>query len=370
MSKSTSQRKLSESVKKHIAARQFYKCNNKPGSNLSKIGDYECPLWLKNSENKGIFDISGYEIDHIIEFSVTHDDREENLQALCASCHSVKTKNFMREHKRNNQIDTDKINRSDDFPMKCIDTTSNNSLNVSVPNKIDLSNDFPMKCANTTLETALIELVNNLSVNRNYSYNDWIYLGMVLYKFGKFGIDLWKNYSKKSNSHTESEINDKMNTFNIENDLHFDNLLYLLKMDNPDYYKVYIIKFKDLINYLDIDVADIDIIEMGRLYNMGDTGLVQIYHNNFKNYLICVSRQSHIFYMYSEIDKLWHKKTINDIQLHFMKNMQFIIEPLGVFYFKQSVKHSENEEKSEQLKKNLLISKEFLNWLRHINQNI
>jgi len=90
-------RKLSQAHKKKIAANQFYKCNNKPNSKLKGLEGYKCPLWLKNDDNKGSFDFGGYEIDHIEEYSVTKDDSDDNLQALCKNCHSVKTKNFMME---------------------------------------------------------------------------------------------------------------------------------------------------------------------------------------------------------------------------------------------------------------------------------
>ena len=88
-------RKLQESTKKIIAATQHFKCNNEPGSNLKGIGNYECPLWKVDGENKGIFDCSGYEIDHIVEWCLTQNDDITNLQALCRMCHGVKTLEFI-----------------------------------------------------------------------------------------------------------------------------------------------------------------------------------------------------------------------------------------------------------------------------------
>jgi hypothetical protein len=81
-------RKVSEATKKLIAGKQNYKC-------AAGIPDYQCPLWIGN--NKGCFDESGYEIDHIVEYSMSKDDSIKNLQALCRSCHMVKTKRFMIE---------------------------------------------------------------------------------------------------------------------------------------------------------------------------------------------------------------------------------------------------------------------------------
>ncbi len=78
------QRKLSESKKKYIAGKQYYKCANKQGSNIESLKDYECPLWKSNDVNtRGCFDASGYEIDHIIEHCINQNDSDNNLQALC-----------------------------------------------------------------------------------------------------------------------------------------------------------------------------------------------------------------------------------------------------------------------------------------------
>ena len=87
---------LTESKKKDIAGRQNNKCaNNLIDEYGKKILNYECPFW-KNGNN-GNFDLSGYEIDHIIRFADSQDNNESNLQALCRCCHSVKTKKENRK---------------------------------------------------------------------------------------------------------------------------------------------------------------------------------------------------------------------------------------------------------------------------------
>lgn len=90
-------RKVSESIKKRIAGKQKHKCANKPGKILRNLNGYDCPLWKINDidGDKGYFDENGYQIDHIIEFCISGDDSEDNLQALCVNCHGVKTKRFM-----------------------------------------------------------------------------------------------------------------------------------------------------------------------------------------------------------------------------------------------------------------------------------
>ena len=67
------------------------KCANYPNSNI--ILNYNCPMWLLYNGN---FDSSGFEIDHINEFSKTCNNDLENLQLLCACCHKVKTKLFIK----------------------------------------------------------------------------------------------------------------------------------------------------------------------------------------------------------------------------------------------------------------------------------
>ena len=83
-------RSLSASQRKKIAERQRNKCANQPGSHLAWIESYECQLWRGRN---GKFDLASYEVDHIIPFAVSGDNSDENLQALCALCHRVKTAN-------------------------------------------------------------------------------------------------------------------------------------------------------------------------------------------------------------------------------------------------------------------------------------
>ncbi len=96
-------RTLSEARKKLIAARQKFRCANRPGSNLKGLDNYMCLLWKEPGEDKGIFDESLYEIDHIDEFAISGNDSDDNLQALCNSCHAYKTRKFMMQsHKEKN----------------------------------------------------------------------------------------------------------------------------------------------------------------------------------------------------------------------------------------------------------------------------
>jgi hypothetical protein len=94
-------RDVSESIKKSIAGKQYYKCANTPTAQLNGLEDYKCVLW-KNSD--GSFDEAGYEIDHKMELSVGGTNDIVNLHALCTCCHRVKTTRFLQGKRDDNKI--------------------------------------------------------------------------------------------------------------------------------------------------------------------------------------------------------------------------------------------------------------------------
>lgn len=98
----TVRKKPTDATKRLIAGKQSYKCANNPNVKLKGIETYLCPLWQKSiNDNPGSFDESGFELDHINELSVSGDDSLENFQALCKSCHAVKTKKFQMKKSNN-----------------------------------------------------------------------------------------------------------------------------------------------------------------------------------------------------------------------------------------------------------------------------
>lgn len=80
-------------IKKMIAMSQNNKCANSPSNKSTMFNGYKCLLW---KHNKGYFDNSGYQIDHIIEYCISKNNHISNLQALCPNCHSVKTNIFIK----------------------------------------------------------------------------------------------------------------------------------------------------------------------------------------------------------------------------------------------------------------------------------
>jgi len=84
-------RYISQKTKTIVLDRQQYKCANNAHYPSINLSDYSCLLWRYQD---GTFDQSGYEFDHIDEYSITNNNTLENIQALCPMCHSVKTKKF------------------------------------------------------------------------------------------------------------------------------------------------------------------------------------------------------------------------------------------------------------------------------------
>lgn len=91
---------ISPAKKNIIAGKQHYKCANKPKSNIPYLENYNCVMWIAYNGN---FDEAGYEIDHIKELSVSKDNSDKNLHALCISCHKVKTKRFLMNKTKCNE---------------------------------------------------------------------------------------------------------------------------------------------------------------------------------------------------------------------------------------------------------------------------
>ncbi len=90
------QRRISSADKAAILIRQNNKCANSIFQPALNLQNYQCLLW-KYSD--GSFDAAGPQFDHIDEFCKTLNNDINNIQALCPSCHVVKTKKFMNNKK-------------------------------------------------------------------------------------------------------------------------------------------------------------------------------------------------------------------------------------------------------------------------------
>ncbi len=125
-----------------VAGRQRYRCANKPGQRLYGLIGYQCPLWQITGDNCGSFDQSGYEINHIADFSLVHGYVVEDLIALCACCHAVK-KNTIKDRKscicyNSDDSDSDCDDDSDyDDCDDCDDETDSDRSDCDNNDKID-----------------------------------------------------------------------------------------------------------------------------------------------------------------------------------------------------------------------------------------
>lgn len=124
-----SKRDVSEHIKKEVATSQYFKCKNEPGSNVNRLEQFDCPLWKKDNDTKGLFDEQGWEIDHNDEVCVTGDNSIKNLQALCIPCHRMKTLLFnIDKTEKGSELENKFIAGKQYF--KC---ANNNLLNYKCP---------------------------------------------------------------------------------------------------------------------------------------------------------------------------------------------------------------------------------------------
>ena len=99
-------RGFSQNIASRILSRQGYKCNNSPGSKFREQYNYSCLLHESESPSRerGMFDHSGYQLDHIIPVSKGGMSTLENGQALCPNCYMVKTRD---ESENKRMLDND-----------------------------------------------------------------------------------------------------------------------------------------------------------------------------------------------------------------------------------------------------------------------
>lgn len=129
-------RNIPSKLRSKIVGKQRYRCNNRPGVELRNLKNFECKLW-KDEEYLGSFDENGYEIDHIVEYVLTQDDSEENLQALCVNCHREKTKRFMKQrYVKRTATKAKKIEKIFSCEKCSKSFTSQNGLNYHTRNNV------------------------------------------------------------------------------------------------------------------------------------------------------------------------------------------------------------------------------------------
>jgi hypothetical protein len=106
---------------------------------LQGLEGYICPLWARNI-HEGSFDESSYQIDYIVDNSLTQNDDISNLQALCQYCHALKIQRFNnKQHDdtfKKKAIQSKILYTSDDEPLslddsRCDSDTDNSALDTN-----------------------------------------------------------------------------------------------------------------------------------------------------------------------------------------------------------------------------------------------
>ena len=107
---------ITKTIKETLLTKQYNKCANLYNTGftagyMTGCEGYVCPLW-RIPNNQGQLDIIKlpggindfiYEVDHIDDLGCGGQDIDTNLQILCPSCHSYKTKMTIRISKKDLQ---------------------------------------------------------------------------------------------------------------------------------------------------------------------------------------------------------------------------------------------------------------------------
>ena len=163
------------------------------------------------------------------------------------------------------------------------------------------------------LSEALYDAISHLSTKRNNDYLLWFKIGALLCKFGKYGIFLWKEFSKLYHNYDEIEIDGKIHSLSLIKGIKIESLFLWLSEDNPEYYVAYCEKHKIFINSLNIKKKEDNRIEFKDILNNGDKYVAQYFYDNFKDKIKTTDKK---IYMWNDTTTLWELITRNMFLLH------------------------------------------------------
>ena len=184
-------KKLSEVMKKRIAGNQNYKCANKPGANLKGLERYSCPLWkIKNKNIRGSFDPAGYDIDHIVKYSITKDNSDEirkyNKFSKTNPTKGVffSAKKMWRFTNKDNDVSNKNFNIITEYAKKELLPKTNNLLTETNPESDKYCQKKSFMCKNQYFVSylhngkPLFDILHIIAHKRNIQY---ILLSLFLY---------------------------------------------------------------------------------------------------------------------------------------------------------------------------------------------
>ncbi len=257
------------------------------------------PKKKPNNSKSGIHRIiSGTIKDHFVEYI--------NKNSICIESNKL-TVNYLNNEeniKKNDDIDED---------------IKDEHLNIIIQNKVNIK--------------IVHELLSILNKKRNDNFDEWIKIGFIFFDLNNNNNDLsinyfniWSDWSKQSNKYTEGCCEHFWKQFKQkDNKLTVKSLYYYAKIDNE-------IEYNNIIKKNRKQITSDDILKLNELYNKVDEGYVAIYHEKYKEDLVCISIKTHSFLLYNDTTQLWEQKTSEEIQLHFIKNIKILIEPLVNYY--------------------------------------
>jgi hypothetical protein len=165
----------------------------------------------------------------------------------------------------------------------------------------------------------LKDIVMHLNKNRNLNYGEWVELGMLLVKFGDYGIQLWKLFSKQCNDYCESEIDKKFHTFSLDSGLFLPNIMKWLRYDNRHYYVYFYQKHRKILNKFCKYNDNIVSIFRGSQYDMA-----KFFCENSEGKFI-FSGKSKKWFMWDVSNSCWNNATKNQIILEITKEFDSIL---------------------------------------------
>lgn len=187
--------------------------------------------------------------------------------------------------------------------------------NRKIAKKIQKYNKDVNKNKITTInknDDIMIELLENLDIDRADSFDYWVMVGLALYNDG-YDVSLYDTFSKRSNKYEEGVAEYKYNQFkkNAENKLTTATLWYWLYEDNEK-------KFKELRNKTDEKKFDfkIDLTEssfnMKKMYELLETDILEIGLMDYKTRFFSKSKSFQYFNYYhfelTNVDTLFNIK--------------------------------------------------------------
>lgn len=102
---------VTKNYEKYIAGTQHFKCANQPGTNISGLKKFDCPLWKIDGLNKGLFNTTGYELDPVTK-----------TYALCRACHLHKNIQFLLNKNTNPCIKFHSVTKKPEKTIKYVKT--------------------------------------------------------------------------------------------------------------------------------------------------------------------------------------------------------------------------------------------------------